>query len=488
MHAIFGGHARWLSAWTFVLFASSSLVAIAEENAEKKESAPPTPVSYYGEIRPIFQQHCQGCHQPAKPGGGYVMTSHADLLKAGKSQEPAITPGNVEKSYLVGQITPMGSDPAAMPKEKDSLNETQIKLIERWIAEGAKDDTPASARDPVDADHPPTYQSPPVITALEYSPDGSLLAVSGYHEVLLHRADGSELAGRLIGLSERVQSLAFSPDGKLLAVTGGAPGRFGEVQIWDVASKKLRLSFPVTYDTVYGASWSPDGSKIAFGCADNTLRAIDSTTGEQVFFQGAHSDWVLDTVFSKEASHLVSVSRDMSMKLSEVPTQRFVDNITSITPKALKGGLMTVDRHPAKDELLIGGADGVPKIYKMFRTQARVIGDDFNFIRAFEPMPGRIFSASFNKDGSRIVAGSSLDGKGEVRVYQTDDAKLVSKFEGQKGGVFAVAFRPDGLQVASGGFDGLVRLNDPNSGSLIKEFSPVPLGAERNVAANSASK
>ena len=84
----------------------------------------------------------------------------------------------------------------------------------KWIAQGAKDDTPASHRDIVDAEHPPVYTLPPVITALDYSPDGNLLAVSGYHEVLLHKADGSGLVARLVGLSERIQSLAFSPDGK----------------------------------------------------------------------------------------------------------------------------------------------------------------------------------------------------------------------------------------------------------------------------------
>ena len=45
---------------------------------------------------------------------------------------------------------------------------------------------------------------------------------------------------RLVGLSERIQSLAFSPDGKYLAVTGGSPGRFGEVQVWDVAKRQAR--------------------------------------------------------------------------------------------------------------------------------------------------------------------------------------------------------------------------------------------------------
>src|SRR4029077_8434658 len=137
------------------------------------------------------------------------------------------------------------------------------------------------------------------------------------------------LVGRLVGLAERVQSLAFSPDGKLLAVTGGTPGLLGEVQIWDVAKQRLKLSLPVTYDTVYGASWSHDGTRIAFGCADNSVRAIEADTGKQVLFQGGHGDWVLDTIWSKGSSHLVSVSRDMSMKLTEVATQRLVDNITS---------------------------------------------------------------------------------------------------------------------------------------------------------------
>jgi WD40 repeat protein len=304
-----------------------------------------------------------------------------------------------------------------------------------------------------------------------------MLAVSGYHEVLLHKADGSGLIARLVGLSERVQSLAFSPDGKWLAVTAGDPCRFGEVQIWDVARRKLKLSLSTTFDTLYGASWSPDGTKVAFGCADNTLRAIDAQTGKPVLYQGAHSDWVLDTVFSTDGSHLVSVSRDMSVKLTEVATQRFVDNITSITPGALKGGLQTVARHPKKDEILIGGSDGVPKIYKMYRDKKRVIGDDFNKIREFESMPGRIFKARFNADGSRLVVGSSFQGHGEVRVYQTDDGKLLSKLEGNQGAVYAVAYRPDGKQVASGGFDGMVRLNDPQTGKLLKEFLPFPATA-----------
>ena len=44
-------------------------------------------VSYDKQIRPIFQAQCQGCHQPAKAGGGYVMTAFDRMLKGGESDE-----------------------------------------------------------------------------------------------------------------------------------------------------------------------------------------------------------------------------------------------------------------------------------------------------------------------------------------------------------------------------------------------------------------
>jgi mono/diheme cytochrome c family protein len=458
--------AALLLLWAIAIsLTGATLAAEAEE--------PAGAVSYYEQIRPIFQAQCQGCHQPAKAGGEYVMTSFAELTRGGESEQAAIVPKAVADSYLIDQITPNAEGQADMPKGKPPLSTDEIALITRWIAEGAVDDTPAGARTVHNADNPPVYQSPPVITSLDFSSDGQFLAVSGYHEVLLHKADGSELVARLIGMSERIESVRFSPDSKLLAVTGGQPGRMGELQIWDVAKRALRVSTPVTFDTVYGASWSPDGKLVALGCSDNTVRAFDAQTGKQVLFNGAHSDWVLDTVFSVDGKHLVSVGRDMTAKLHVVAEQRFVDNITSITPGALKGGILSVRRHPTKNELLLGGADGAPKVYKMFREKARKIGDDFNKIRDFEKMPGRVFAVAFSPDGERVLAGSSSDGQGEVRLYQTADGKLLWTYPTQS--IYAVAYRADGQAIAIGGSEGAVRLLNPADGEPISEFAPAPI-------------
>ncbi len=431
-------------------------------------------VSYHRDVLPILRAKCQGCHQPARPLGEYVMTDHAGILKAGETGFEAVVPGNPAESYLLDQITPDDDGSAAMPKEGPALAAAEIDLLRRWIAAGAQDDSPEDSGPRIDSEHPPRYELPPVITSLDYAPDGSLLAVSGYHEVLLHDVEAGELAARLVGLSERIESVAFSPDGSKLAVAGGSPGRFGEIQVWDVAERKLLLSRLVSFDTLYGVSWSGDGTRLAFGAADNVLRAMDATTGDIVLFQGAHDDWVLGTGWAKDDSHLVSVSRDRTLKLTHVETQRFIDNITSITPGALKGGLMCVARHPEHDQALVGGADGVPKLYRFYREQARRIGDDFNLIRAFPKLPGRIYSVAFDGQGERFAAGTSTGQVGTLGVFETASGKLAKRWD-LPAGVFAVRLAPSGQQVAAGCFDGKVRLFDFTSDEAVREFVPVPL-------------
>ena len=481
----------------------------------------PKPVSYYTDIRPIFEANCVGCHQPSKDKGGYIMTDFARLLEGGED-DVAVVPGKPKESYLIDEITPDAEGKAEMPKKKDPLHEVEIALITRWISEGAKDDTPENARQRYDQDNPPIYTKPPAITSVDFSPDGQLLAVAGFHEVLLHKADGSGSVARLVGLSERIESVRFSPDGTKLAVTGGRPGRMGEVQVWDVAKKSLILSASSTFDTVYGAAWSPDGTRISFGGSDNTVRAIDAKTGEQVFFQGGHNDWVFDTAFNPKGDHVVSVSRDMTVKLTEFKTERLIDNITSITPKALSGGISSVVSHPTRDEIVVGGADGVPKLYRIFRNTARKIGDDANLLFEFPPLEGRIFAVDISKDAKRIAAGSSLDGKGAIHIYEVDPnakipanvaaaikqpthqrnadmKKALKKYfaEGQKtlaaipvedSGIYAVAFNHDSSRLAAAGTDGKIRLIDTANGKLIKSFLPVQITQEPVLAKTGTTK
>lgn len=449
--------------------AATGTTLFAADEAAKKDDGP---VSFYRQVRPILQRSCTGCHQPAKAGGKLVLTSYA-TLHAGGEKGASVEPGKPEESLLIETIS---GDKPLMPQKADPLTKAQVALIAQWIKEGAKDDTPASVQDTISPENPPVYASAPVISALAYSPDSQTIAVSGFREVLLHKADGSGLVGRLVGRSQKITSINYSPDGKLIAATGGTPSLFGEVQFWNTGDQKLARSATFTSDTLFGGRFSNDGLLFSFGGADNSARVLLVSTAEQILKFDAHADWVMGTTFSMDGKYMITVSRDRSVKLSIVENGQFVDNITSITPGALKGGLLAIRRHPQRDELLIGGADGEPKLYKMIRTQARVIGDDFNRLRAYQTMPGRIISLDFNTDGSKFVACSSTGSTGTVRVYNTDDAKLLQELKGHTRGVFAVAFAPNGLHVATGGFEGKVRIFDVGSGSLVKEFVPVTIG------------
>src|SRR5882724_6358670 len=107
--------------------------AAAAENPGAK--ATPAKVSYYRDVRPILQANCQGCHQPAKAKGGYVMTEFKRLLAGGDSEGEAIVPEHPEKSAVLKMITPQDGE-VKMPKGKTPLMENDVALIRAWIEQG----------------------------------------------------------------------------------------------------------------------------------------------------------------------------------------------------------------------------------------------------------------------------------------------------------------------------------------------------------------
>ena len=435
---------------------SSATAAASPGPPAPQGSAAAKPVSFQKQIQPILQRRCQGCHQPASRGGKLAVTSYA-LLKAGGMSGQVFRPGDPEKSLLIQYVS--GPEPK-MPKGGPPLPPEQVSLLRRWVLEGGRDDSVA-AKALFTAEHPPLYHLAPVITALAYSPDGKTLAVSGYHEVLLHHADGSGLIARLVGNSDRI---------KLLAAGGGIPARSGEVQFWDTATNRLKNSASTTYDTLFGCSFSPDGKLLAFGAADNSARVISVPDGKEVLKLDNHGDWVLGTAFSRDGKDLVTASRDQAIKLTVVENGSFVDDINRHLSTVL-----CLARHPKEDQVLCGGGDGIPRLYQIFRTHVRtMMQEDYNLLREFERQPGPINAVAFSPDGE-LAAVASTDGT--VRVYRVKDGTRVATLRGAQGALFSVAFRPDGKQVAVGGLDGQVRLFALPTGQLAKAFVPVPLAS-----------
>src|SRR5881396_1907541 len=416
--------------------------------------------SYLRDVRPILDKNCTSCHQPASTQSDLDLTTYARFRTGGK-RGPAFVAGSPEQSLVIQFIT--AALTPSMPFGQPPLAANEVATIREWIKSGARDDSPS---DPASSE-PGVYHQPPVITALRFSPDGQTLAVNGNREVLLHHADGSGLIKRLPGKAERILSIAFSADGHLTIAGGGTPARFGEIQFWEPGEGKLLRTADATSDTVFGASLSPDASKVAVGCADNTVRAFETATGKELYKISTHENWVLGTAFGVDSKRLVSVGRDRAAKLIDASAGQFLENVNQI-----HGELAAVARHPKADEIVIGGEDRVPYIYSMDRPRNMKVGEDATLVRQLAAQDGAIFALDWSPDGTRVaVAGAGP----AVNIYAADTGLPLASCTGHTAGIYAVAFSPDSAHVATGGFDGRVRLYITKDCTLEKSFVPVPL-------------
>jgi hypothetical protein len=89
-------------------------------------------------IRPVLAEHCYACHSEKKrrkPRGGLRLDSIEAMRKGGESGQPAIVPGDVERSLLIKAIRQ--TDPKLQMPENDKLPDAVVKNFEAWVKMGA---------------------------------------------------------------------------------------------------------------------------------------------------------------------------------------------------------------------------------------------------------------------------------------------------------------------------------------------------------------
>jgi tricorn protease-like protein len=438
--------------------------------AAEPATAPKPPgaqtVSFIRDVAPILVESCIACHNPKKTESKYVMTTFAQLAKGGQQGEGiTLEPGKPDESNLVELLRPDGQP--RMPYKQDPLTPEKIALIERWVAEGAKydggslsDDWTIVLRKTRRVTIPQDYPATVPITALEFSPDGSTIAASGYHEITFWNTADGKLERRLNGLAERVYDIAYSPDGKWMATASGDPGVFGVVKLWLAEPKgggKPVRDLVETQDVAFAVAFSPDSKKIATAGADRTLRLFEVETGKLLFQIEDHADWVLGIAFSADGKRLATASRDKTAKVFDVEKKESL-----VTFPGHGAPVYTVSFTPDGKGVATGGEDNRIRIWNP-DSEAKAIREIGGF-------GGTVFKLRFAPDGKNLLAC----GADKIVAVFTDKGSQVRRMQGHQDWIYSLAISRDGKTVASGGWDGEVRLWNLADGKLLRTIIAAP--------------
>jgi WD40 repeat protein len=244
-------------------------------------------------------------------------------------------------------------------------------LFKRWIEEGAKYDADNPAAELITIAPPPAFPDPPEayryavpVTAVVFNSDGSELLVGGYHELTVWNPDNGQLIRRIKNVGQRTRALALSPDGKLLAVACGAPGRLGEVRLFDMTNGQLTQVLGATSDEMLDVAFSPAGDRLATAAADGVIRVFEIPAGKEQLTITSHSDWVMAVTWNADGSKLASGSRDKTAKVFDAKTGELLVTYSG-HGQAVKG----VAFHPDGNEVFSGGADN--KIHRWQISDAK---------------------------------------------------------------------------------------------------------------------
>jgi WD40 repeat protein len=419
----------------------------------------PLAANFSRDIAPILVSECLACHNAEKAKGGYRVHNYAAALTAGKSNKPAVVPGQPDQSELFERLVTHDEDDR-MPQDDEPLSTEQIALFREWISAGAPLDrgetnSPLALLIPrPNHPAPPQYYTRPLpILALAFTHDGTQIASSGHHEILFWNHSGN-LLNRVTNAPPRIHSIAFHPAvSNLFAIAGGKPGRAGELSIFKDGSFLTNLI--QHNDELLTAAFSPNGELLAAGGSDNAIRIFATTNWALLTTIQQHADWLTSLQFDSNGNKLLSASRDRTARIYDARTGELEVTYPDHSAALLTAVFITDDR------VASAGREKAIHLWEIKEGKKRneISGakEEITDLLAYE---NSLFAASADKT---------------IRQYNISDRKLVRTLSGHSSPVFSLAYHPGSMTLASASFDGSVRIWNLEDGTLVSTFTAAPL-------------
>jgi WD40 repeat protein/subtilase family serine protease len=261
------------------------------------------------------------------------------------------------------------------------------------------------------------------------------------------------LVRTLTGHTDSVRSVAFSPDGSLIA----SGSRDATIKLWRVSDGALVATLTGHTDTVTSVAFSPDGSLLASasGVWDRTIKLWRVSDGALVRTLTGHTNGVYSVAFSPDGSLIASGSEDRTIRLWRVSDGALVTTLTGHT-----SSVYSVAFSPDGSLLASGSRDATIKLWRV---------SDGALVRTLT-RAGWVNSVAFSPDGS-LIASASGSGDNTIKLWRVSDGALVRTLTGHTSSVYSVAFSPDGSLIASGGYDRTIRLWRVSDGALVRTLT-----------------
>jgi WD40 repeat protein len=177
--------------------------------------------------------------------------------------------------------------------------------------------------------------------------------------------------------------------------------------------------------TVFSVMFSPDGTRMASGSEDRTVRIWDTQTGGQLALLQGHNHAVWFVGFSPDGTHILSGSFDKTVRIWDTQTGKqlaLLDGHTSAVRCAVCS--------PDGTRIASGSED---KTVRIWDTQT---GGELALLKGHTDA---VRSVVFSLDGTRIASGSW---DRTVRIWDTQTGRQLAKLQ-HRYAVHSVAFFPN---------------------------------------------